>query len=62
MNIYLLPDVNLKLRPKLLAELKPGTLVVSHNYGMGDWEPAEVFEMEAEGSTHYVYSWVVPAR
>ncbi len=42
--------------------LKPGTLVVSHNYGMGDWEPAEVIEMEAEGTTHYVYSWVVPAR
>jgi predicted O-methyltransferase YrrM len=61
-TLYLLPEVNLKLRPKLLAELKPGTLVVSHNYGMGDWEPAEVVELEAEGSTHYVYSWVVPER
>ena len=61
-TLYLLPDVNLKLRPKLLAELKPGTRVVSHNYGMGDWEPKEVAEIEVEGSTHYVYSWVVPEK
>jgi len=59
-TLYLLPDVNLKLRPKLLRELKPGTRVVSHNYDMGDWEPLEVDEIEAGGGTHYVYSWVIP--
>jgi len=61
-TLYLLPDVNLKLRPKLFAELKPGTRVVSHNYGMGDWEPKEVAEIEIQGSTHYIYSWVIPEK
>ena len=37
--LYLLPAVNLKLRPKLLKDLKPGTRVVSHEFGMGDWKP-----------------------
>ncbi|HEY0100637.1 MAG TPA: hypothetical protein VGB76_16950 [Pyrinomonadaceae bacterium] len=36
--------------------------VVSHNYGMGDWEPQEVAEVEVGTSTHYIYSWVVPDR
>ncbi|HEV3471255.1 MAG TPA: class I SAM-dependent methyltransferase [Pyrinomonadaceae bacterium] len=61
-TLYLLPDVNLKLRPKLLADLKPGTRVVSHNYGMGDWEPKEVAEIEIQGTTHYIYSWVIPEK
>ena len=61
-TLYLLPDVNLKLRPKLFAELKPGTRVVSHNYGMGDWEPKEVAEVEVGGNTHYIYSWVIPEK
>ena len=37
-TMYLLPDVNMRLRPKLL-ELKPGTRIVSHNYDLGDWQP-----------------------
>jgi len=61
-TLYLLPDVNLKLRPKLFAELKPGTRVVSHNYGMGDWGPKEVAEIEVQASTHYIYSWVIPEK
>jgi SAM-dependent methyltransferase len=61
-TLYLLPAVNLKLRPKLLRELKPGTRVVSHNYGMGDWDPREISEVEVEGTTHFIYSWVVPER
>ena len=60
-TLYLLPEVNLQLRPKLLRELRPGTRVVSHNYHMGDWEPEEVAQVEANGKTHYVYSWTVPA-
>jgi SAM-dependent methyltransferase len=60
--LYLLPDVNLKLRPKLLDELKPGTRVVSHNYDMGDWEPQESDEVDIQGSTHYIYSWVIPEK
>jgi hypothetical protein len=60
-TLYLLPDINLKLRPKLLKDLAPGTRVVSHNYGMGDWEPISVDEMEVNGVKHYVYYWVVPS-
>jgi SAM-dependent methyltransferase len=61
-TLYLLPEVNLKLRPKLLGELRPGTRVVSHNYDMGDWEPLEVAEVEVGGETHYIYSWVIPEK
>lgn len=61
-TLYLLPEVNLKLRPKLLKELKPGTRVVSHNYGMGDWEPSELVEVKVGGDSHFIYSWVVPPR
>ena len=60
--LYLLPDVNLRLRPKLLAELKPGTRVVSHNYGMGDWDPDEMDEVEVDGVPHYIFSWTIPPR
>ena len=38
-TMYLLPDVNLKLRPNLLSQLKPGSRVVSHAFSMGDWPP-----------------------
>lgn len=55
-TLYLLSDVNLKLRPKLLAELKPGTRIVSHAFDMGNWEPEQV--VQVEGRT--IYYWVVP--
>ena len=61
-TLYLLPEVNDKLRPKLLRELKPGTRVVSHNYGMTDWEPLELAEVEVAGDPHYIYYWVIPPR
>jgi len=57
-TLYLLPDINMKLRPKLLKELKPGTRIVSHNYHMGDWKPKA---QETIGH-HTVYFWVVPAN
>ena len=56
-TLYLLPDLNLKLRPKLLA-LKPGTRIVSHQFDMGDWQPDR--RLELEGRT--VYLWTVPGR
>ena len=55
-TLYLLPEVNLRLRPKLWSELKPGTRVVSHAFDMGDWEPAQ--KVEVEGKT--IYYWVIP--
>jgi SAM-dependent methyltransferase len=54
-TLYLLPDLNLKLRPKILA-LRPGTRIVSHAFDMGDWKP-EVEEV-VDGKT--VYFWTVP--
>jgi SAM-dependent methyltransferase len=62
-TLYLLPEVNLKLKPKLLSELKPGTRVVSHNYDMGDdWKPERTVKLTVDGSEHVVYSWTVPAK
>ncbi len=56
-TMYLLPSVNLELRPRLL-ELKPGTRLVSHAFTMGDWQPDE----EAEIDGRRVYFWRVPAK
>lgn len=62
-TLYLLPAVNLKLRPKLLSELKPGTRIVSHNYDMGDWKPQQTIKIKLpSGTEHMVYYWVVPER
>lgn len=61
-TLYLLPEVNEKLRPKLLRELRPGTRIVSHNYPIGDWEPEDVVAIDVKGVKHYVYLWVVPRR
>ncbi|HSE94172.1 MAG TPA: class I SAM-dependent methyltransferase [Methylomirabilota bacterium] len=61
-TLYLLPDVNLKLRPKLLSELKPGTRIVSHNYDMGDWKPEQTVKLTVDGTEHIVYAWTVPKR
>jgi SAM-dependent methyltransferase len=54
--LYLLPDVNLRLRPRLLRELKPGTRVVSHSFDMGDWKPDKELVVEGE----HVYLWTIP--
>lgn len=55
-TLYLLPDVNLRLRPKLLSELRPGTRIVSHAFDMGDWKPERVENVD--GRT--IYYWTVP--
>lgn len=55
-TLYLLPTVNVKLRPKLLSQLAPGTPVVSHDFDMGDWEPEETVEMGADT----IYLWRIP--
>lgn len=54
-SLYLLPRINLELRPRLL-KLKPGTRIVSHAFDMGDWKPDQV--VDVNGTT--VYYWVVP--
>jgi SAM-dependent methyltransferase len=57
-TLYLLPSLNLKLLPKLLADLKPGTRIVSHAFDMGSWKPEQT--VNANGST--VYFWMIPAK
>jgi hypothetical protein len=61
-TLYLLPAVNMKLRPKLLSDLRPGTRIVSHNYDMGDWKPEKVTRMRLPSGEHTVYYWVVPEK
>jgi hypothetical protein len=54
--MYLLPEINLKLRPRLLSTLKPGTRVVSHDFHMGDWKPDRAITVQKS-----IYYWVIPA-
>jgi ubiquinone/menaquinone biosynthesis C-methylase UbiE len=57
-TLYLLPDLNLRLRPKLLKELKPGTRIVSHDFHMRDWKPEK--EEIVEGS--HIFLWRIPPK
>ena len=57
--LYLLPDVNLRLRPKLMKDLKPGARIVSHDFHMGDWKP-DKHQMVDAGS--HIYLWIVPEK
>lgn len=59
-TLYLLPAVNLRLRPKLLSELKPGTRVVSHSFDMGDWKPDKTVTVQPGGQI--LYLWTIPAK
>lgn len=61
-TLYLLQTVNLKLRPKLLLELKPGTRVVSHAFSMGEWKPDKTSEVRIGWENYNVYYWVIPAN
>jgi SAM-dependent methyltransferase len=54
-TLYLLPSINLALRPKLLEELAPGSRVVSHDFAMGEWEPER--ELVVEGRS--VFLWII---
>jgi len=60
-TLYLLSSVNLKLRPKLLKDLKPGTRIASHDFSMGEWEADVEKEVFVGSDRHKVYFWVVPA-
>lgn len=56
-TMYLLPDLNLRLRP-IILNMKPGTRVTSHQFTMADWEPDETAEIEFRSA----YMWIVPAK
>lgn len=57
-TLYLLPKINLELRPKLLSELKPGSRVVSHAFSMGDWKP----DRRVTVADRTAYLWIIPAQ
>lgn len=59
-TLYLSRELNARLRPKLLRELRPGTRVVSHEHDMGDWRPAQQARIEVDGSERTLYLWVIP--
>jgi ubiquinone/menaquinone biosynthesis C-methylase UbiE len=55
-TLYLLPDVNLRLKPKLIRDLKPGTRVVSHDFSMGDdWKPERALRL----GNDWIYFWTI---
>ncbi|MDX2229583.1 MAG: class I SAM-dependent methyltransferase [Leptolyngbyaceae cyanobacterium bins.349] len=55
-TLYLLPRLNVQLRPKLLRELKPGTRIVSHQFDMGEWKPEKVVKV----GDRTIYYWTIP--
>lgn len=57
-TLFLFPEMNRRLRPRLVAELTPGTRIVSHRFDLGDW-PAE---QRAEVDGHAIFLWIVPPR
>jgi SAM-dependent methyltransferase len=66
-TLFLLPHLNLKLRPKLLRELKPGTRIVSNTFDMGDWKPEKEVtvgdaDADEEPLSRKLYLWSVPPR
>jgi len=68
MTIYLLPEVNLMVRPRLFEQLRPGTRIVSHDYDMGAWKPDHSLTLQAPGKpvgkdpVSKVFYWVMPAN
>lgn len=58
LTMYLLPHINLQLRPRILDDMKPASRIVSHSFSMGDWEPDAV----AKVRNHSIYFWIVPAK
>jgi SAM-dependent methyltransferase len=62
-TLFLTPQGNLRLRPKLLSQLRPGARVVSHWHDMADWAPARAERLTPRGErTRTVYLWIIPSR
>ncbi len=62
-TLYLFPEANLKLRPRIQTQLRPGSRVVSHDFNMGDWRPEAIHHMQDEkGSVRTLYFWRIQNR
>ena len=58
LTMYLLPDVNLRLRPAIQKQMKPGSRIVSHDFDMGDWKPERTERVkDSSGWDHTIYLW-----
>jgi len=58
-TLFLSPELNLAVRPKLQRELKRGSRIVSHWHHMGDWKPHETLRIRGDGREGHVYLWTV---
>jgi hypothetical protein len=61
-TLYLLPKLNVELRPKLLRDLRPGTRIVSHDFDMAEWRSDQTVRVKGPSREHSIYSWVIPAN
>jgi precorrin-6B methylase 2 len=62
LTMYLLPEVNLMIRPNIWKQMKPGSRVVSHDFDMGDWKPVRTENIkDSSGWDHTLYLWHVEA-
>lgn len=61
-TLYLLEELNRRLRPQIFAQVKPGTRIVSHAFHMREWEPDAERSIKVEGKDYDAYFWVVPAN
>jgi len=58
--LYLSPELNERLRPRLTSQLRPGSRIVSHDFAMGDWKPVRTVTVAGPDRTHTLHLWVVP--
>ncbi|NWF84134.1 MAG: methyltransferase domain-containing protein [Bryobacteraceae bacterium] len=66
-TLFLLPNINLKLKPKLMRDLKPGTRIVSNTFDMGDWKAEKETTLEDDNGddtylSHRFYLWTIPTK
>jgi SAM-dependent methyltransferase len=66
-SLFLLPNINLKLKPKLMKDLKPGTRIVSNTFDMGDWKAEKETTLEDDGGddtylSHKFFLWTIPQQ
>jgi SAM-dependent methyltransferase len=61
-TLYLSPELNLRLRPKLLRELRPGARIVSHDFDMGDWPPVQTLRVQVRERSSLLYLWILPRQ
>src|SRR5882724_4954717 len=61
-TLFLSPELNARLRPKLTGQLRPGSRIVSHRYGIGDWVPERTVTLNVRETRNHVFLWRVPDR